>query len=76
MPRLPSVTASPHLPVGAKILLLVIFQISCEEVERGSQESQGGSSQGRALWKEGSRKPYGKFTLGRAGVCKPVYVRL
>lgn len=76
MPRLPSVTASPYLPAGVKILLLVIFQVNCEGVERGSQESQGGSSQGYALWKEGSRKPYGRFNLGRAGVCKPVYVRL
>lgn len=53
-----------YLPAGAKILLSVIFQISWEGLERGSQESQGGSSKGHALWKERSRSPYERFSLG------------
>lgn len=68
MHRLPPVTASPHLPAWAKILLLVTFQVNWKGAERGFQESKGASSQGHALWKEVGRKPYGRFNTGRAGV--------
>lgn len=68
MHRLPPVTASPHLPAWAKILLLVTFQVNWKGAERGSQESKGASSQGHALWKEVGRKPYERLNTGRAGV--------